>query len=102
LLVINPRYDPRCAAKVLASARQVKERFGGGRFRCLSPHSICIHIYKGLVVNLLACTKARLPPVGCGKSTTAKGETISDLWTYNHADGQRRAFRMAGPNKVWP
>jgi len=44
-LVINPRYDSRCATKVLASARQVKEPFCGGRFRCCRPHNICIYNY---------------------------------------------------------
>jgi len=43
-LVINPRYDPGCAPKVLASARQVKERIGGSWFKCLSLHNICIYI----------------------------------------------------------
>jgi hypothetical protein len=43
LLVINPRHDPGCAPKGLASTRQVKERFGGSWFECLSPHDICIY-----------------------------------------------------------
>jgi NADPH:quinone reductase len=68
-LVINPRYDPRCAAKVLASARQVKERFGGGWFRCLSSHSICIYIYRGLVVKLATrLSDSPIPHAECGKS----------------------------------
>jgi hypothetical protein len=43
-LVINSRYDPGCAPKVLASARQVKERIGGSWFKCLSLYNICIYI----------------------------------------------------------
>ena len=43
-LVINPRHDPGCAPKDLASARQVKERFGGGWLERLSSHNICVYI----------------------------------------------------------
>ena len=46
LLVINPRHNPGCAPKGLAGTRQVKERFGGGRFECLSLHNICIYIWR--------------------------------------------------------
>jgi hypothetical protein len=48
-LVINPRYDPGCTAKVLASARQVKERFGGSWFKYFGLHNICIYIYHSRV-----------------------------------------------------
>jgi hypothetical protein len=45
-LFINPRDDPGCAPKVLASAGQGKERFGGGWFKCRSGHNICIYTYR--------------------------------------------------------
>src|SRR5262249_52952356 len=51
-LVINPRYDPRCAAKVLASTRHVKEHCGS-RIRYMRCHNICIYIYKMNVKPIL-------------------------------------------------
>src|SRR6516162_885317 len=50
-LVINPRHDPRRATKVLADARQVKERFCGGPSACFRAHNVCIYNYRDMPVN---------------------------------------------------
>ena len=62
-LVINPRYDPGCAPKGLASTRQVKERFGGGWFECPSSHNICIYIHSNMGRQAAACSDSRSPIV---------------------------------------
>src|SRR5262249_49199262 len=82
-LVINPRYDSRCAAKVLASTRHVKEHCGS-RIRYMRCHNICIYIYQMNVKPILrlydsrqaqsrrTTARALLPP-------RAKGEEVVHL-----------------------
>jgi len=70
-LVVNPRYQPAEAAKVLTRARQLKKWVGSLLAESLCLHVICIYIFCG-------CVSSRISTRSLRSTRTLEGQTRGD------------------------